>query len=143
VIHLLAQPLSGDEVRLHVDGTSRALHSQLHSAGHLIGYAGERYGWQPVKAHHWPGEGRITFNAGENATQPETTALQALIADWKAAALPRIVEFNAGRRSVRFGDLTSYGCGGTHLATLAELREVVISAIKIKKGQLIIHYTVQ
>ncbi|WP_039057492.1 serine-tRNA(Ala) deacylase AlaX [Enterobacter sp. Bisph1] len=143
VIHLLAQPLAAEEVTLKIEADSRALHSQLHSAGHMIGYAGEQYGWQPVKAHHWPGEGRITFNAGENAILPESEAILALINSWKAAALARIVEFKAGRRNVRFGELPAYGCGGTHIPTLAALGEVVISNIKIKKGQLIIHYSVQ
>ncbi len=57
VVHILAQPLSANEVRLQVDAVCRALHARLHSAGHVIGYAGEQYGWRPVKAHHWPGKG--------------------------------------------------------------------------------------
>lgn len=98
---------------------------------------------QPIKAHHWPGEGRITFNATDSASVPDIDALSEHIARWQAAALPRIVTFDAGRRNVRFGDLPAYGCGGTHVPSLAALGQVVISNIKIKKGQLIVYYTVQ
>lgn len=143
VIHLLAQPLVCGTVELHVDALSRALHANLHSAGHLIGCAGECYGWRPVKAHHWPGEGRITFSANESATVPETDALSEQIARWQSAALARTVAFEEGRRTVRFGDLPAYGCGGTHVRSLAELGTVVISNVKVKKGQLIVNYTVQ
>lgn len=143
VIHLLAQPLSADRVTLYIDAALRARHSQLHSAGHLIGYAGELQGWLPVKAHHWPGEGRITFNPGENAIPTEKEAVMAQIQRWQSAALPRVIEFEGGRRMVRFGDLPAYGCGGTHVQTLADLGQVVISNVKVKKGQLIIYYTVQ
>lgn len=143
VVHILAQPLSANEVRLQVDAVCRALHARLHSAGHVIGYAGEQYGWRPVKAHHWPGEGRITFAAGENAREPEIPMLDALIAGWQSAALPRHIALEDGRRKVRFGDLPAYGCGGTHVSSLAELGSVVIGSVKIKKGQLIVSYTVQ
>ncbi len=32
-------------------------------------------------------------------------------------------------------------CGGTHVARLAELGDIVISQIKMKKGQLVVSYT--
>lgn len=64
VLHIVAKPLSVGAVNLRVDAALRQLHARLHSAGHLIGLAGTEYGWHPVKAHHWPNEGRITFAAG-------------------------------------------------------------------------------
>lgn len=145
VIHLLACPLpaSAEKVELKVDAASRILHARLHSAGHLLGCAGELHGWQPVKAHHWPGEGRITFSGKAGATLPEASALLALIARWQSADLARQIVFVEGRRQVRFGDLPAYGCGGTHLRSLAELGSVVISHVRIKKGQLIVSYTVE
>ncbi|MGR4050333.1 alanyl-tRNA editing protein [Kosakonia cowanii] len=142
VIHLLAQPLPVGEVELKIDAEARALHTQLHSAGHLIGYAGEAAGWRPVKAHHWPGEGRITFAPGEEAAEPEAATFTHAITQWQSAALARVIAFDAGRRMVRFGDLPAYGCGGTHVRSLSELKEVVISNVKVKKGQLIVNYTV-
>ncbi|MGY5958512.1 alanyl-tRNA editing protein [Kosakonia sp. BK9b] len=145
VWHILSSvlPATDDPVELNVDAASRMLHSRLHTAGHLIGYAGELLGWQPVKAHHWPGEGRITFKGGDEAILPEASALLVPIADWQSADLVRHIVFKEGRREVRFGELPAYGCGGTHLHSLAALGQVTISQIKIKKGQLIVSYAVE
>ena len=141
VIHILARPLVPGEVDIQVDKSARVRHSRWHSAGHLIGYAGERCGWEPVKAHHWPGEGRITFTARDlKSAMPDASALIALINGWKADNLPRHTEMEAGRRKVRFGDLPAYSCGGTHVSQLAEIGEMEILGMKIKKGQLIVTY---
>lgn len=51
VLHLLAQPVATGLVELVVDASVRRRHTRWHSAGHLIGYAGEQLGWRPVKAH--------------------------------------------------------------------------------------------
>lgn len=67
VLHIVAQPLPLGEVEMRIDASARQLHARLHSAGHLLGLAGEQFGWRPVKAHHWPGEGRITFAASAGA----------------------------------------------------------------------------
>lgn len=141
LVHILAKPLAPGEVEIQVDKSARVRHSRWHSADHLIGYAGERFGWQPVKAHHWPGEGRITFTAREQqASVPDAGSLIALINGWKADNLRCYTETEAGRRTVRFGDLPAYSCGGTHVTQLAEIGEMQISGMKIKKGQLVVTY---
>lgn len=43
-------------------------------------------------------------------------------------------------RQVGFGELPAYGCGGTHVATLAEIGAVSVTGVKMKKGQLIVQY---
>ena len=126
---------------MKIDASARQLHARLHSAGHLLGLAGEQLGWQPVKAHHWPGEGRITFASRNSAALPEASALLALVKAWQAQDLPRQVTFANGMRKVGFGELPAYPCGGTHVARLAELSDIVISQIKMKKGQLVVSYT--
>ncbi|ALB61608.1 Metal-dependent hydrolase related to alanyl-tRNA synthetase [Cronobacter condimenti 1330] len=140
VLHLLAQPVATGLVELVVDASVRRRHTRWHSAGHLIGYAGEQLGWRPVKAHHWPGEGKITFVPDTAADAPDSDALAQAIATWIADDLPRQVEFADGRRQVRFGELPVYGCGGTHVASLAEVGDVTLTSIKIKKGQLLVAY---
>lgn len=75
VLHILSQPLPLGEVEMRIDASARHLHARLHSAGHLLGLAGEQLGWQPVKAHHWPGEGRIAFTGGNHAVIPDASAL--------------------------------------------------------------------
>ncbi|EKM0372545.1 alanyl-tRNA editing protein [Cronobacter turicensis] len=140
VIHLLAQPVATGPATLVVDEALRKRHTRWHSAGHLIGYAGEQLGWQPVKAHHWPGEGKITFAPAQASDAPDADALSEKIAAWIAADLPRYVGFVDGRRQVRFGELPVYGCGGTHVASLSQVGEVTLTSIKVKKGQLLVAY---
>jgi len=141
VVHLLSQPLLPGEVSIEVDAAARLLHSRLHSAGHMIGQAGEQLGWQPVKAHHWPGEGRITFVAREHSALPEASALQAKIDGWVSENLPRRLSIEEGLRQVGFGEQAAYPCGGTHVASLSALGEVVITQLKLKKGQMVVSYT--
>lgn len=141
VAHILSRPLEPGEVVVRVDAAIRQQHSRWHSAGHLVGYAGEISGWQPVKAHHWPGEGRITFVAKDNVSEPTGAELLEIIQPWLEGGLSRSVAFEEGRRKVWFGDLPAYLCGGTHVQTLAEINGLTITAVKIKKGQLIVNYT--
>ena len=146
VAHIVSQPLpSGPsgEVTIRIDAESRRLHARLHSAGHVLAQAGELSGWQPMKGHHWPGESRIIFAAGANGGLPEASALLEKVAAWQAGNLPRQVAFADGLRQIGFGDMQSYPCGGTHVASLSELGKIVISQVKMKKGQIIVSYTVE
>jgi len=141
VVHILSGALAPGEVEIQVDEDVRERHARWHSAGHLIGYAGEQFGWKPVKAHHWPGEGRITFMPGEpQGLLPDASALMAIIDGWKADNLLRHTEIESGRRKVRFGDLPAYLCGGTHVKQLADIGMVQILGLKMKKGQLVVTY---
>ena len=94
-----------------------------------------------MKAHHWPGEGRITFTSRNSAALPDASALLTQVKTWQAQDLPRQVTFADGLRQVGFGGLPAYSCGGTHVARLSELGDIVISQIKMKKGQLVVSYT--
>ncbi|KLF16047.1 alanyl-tRNA synthetase [Klebsiella aerogenes] len=143
VLHIVAQPLPLGEVELRIDAPVRQRHARLHSAGHLLGLAGEQFGWRPVKAHHWPGEGRITFAAGAGAALPEASALLAQVSAWQKQDLTRRITFANGLRAVGFGELAAYPCGGTHVASLAALGNIVISQLKMKKGQMIVSYTLE
>lgn len=141
VLHIVAKPLLPGVVNLRVEAAQRQLHARLHSAGHLIGLAGTAFGWLPVKAHHWPNEGRITFAAGGNGTLPDAPSLLAKINAWQAEDLPRRVTFDGGLREVGFGELPAYPCGGTHVARLSDIGQVTITQVKMKKGQMIVNYT--
>lgn len=140
VLHFTAEPLPTGPVKVQIEGELRRLHTRWHSAGHLIGWLGETRGWQPVKAHHWPGEGRITFAPGAEPQTLDQDFLQAELARLIAADLPRKQVAVDGLRQVGFGALPTYGCGGTHVSSLAALGTVNITALKVKKGQLIVQY---
>ncbi|MGK0664492.1 alanyl-tRNA editing protein [Serratia marcescens] len=140
VLHYTAAPLPIGPVNMQVDEAQRRLHARWHSGGHLIGWLGETRGWQPVKAHHWPGEGRITFTPGPDVQTLEAAFLHAELARLIAADLPRRQQAVDGMRQIGFGDLPAYGCGGTHVVTLGEVGAIAIIGVKMKKGQLIVQY---
>ena len=142
IVHYVNQPLTPGLVQARVDAQHRALHTRLHSAGHLIGNVGETLGWMPIKAHHWPGEGRITFIAGQAAQTMETGLIQATVNQWIEENLPRKIAVNDGMREVGFGHLPAYPCGGTHVRHLQELGTVKIASLSQKKGTLSVHYSV-
>jgi alanyl-tRNA synthetase len=140
VVHYLDHPVALGPITARVDAQRRALHTRLHSAGHLIGNAGECLGWMPIKAHHWPGEGKITFIRGEAAQAMDAEAIQSQIDQWIAADYPRHMALEDGTREVGFGELPTYACGGTHVQALGELGQVTILALSEKKGTLSVRY---
>ena len=142
VVHYVDQPLEPGLVVARVDAQRRALHTRLHSAGHLIGNAGERLGWMPIKAHHWPGEGKITFIRGQTAQDMDAQTLQQWVNTWIAADYPRYMTLEDGTREVGFGELPAYACGGTHVQALSELGQVTILALSEKKGALSVRYEI-
>ena len=142
VVHYVSQPVMSGPIIARVDEQRRALHPRLHSAGHLIGNAGETLGWMPIKAHHWPGEGKITFIRGEAAQAIDAEAIQQQINQWIAADYSRHMALADGSREVSFGQLPAYACGGTHVQALGELGQVTILAVSEKKGALSVRYDI-
>lgn len=141
IVHYVDQPVALGPVQARVDGQRRTLHTRLHSAGHLIGNAGETLGWMPIKAHHWPGEGKISFIRGESAQDMHADALQEQVNQWIGADLPRHMTLDGGTREVGFGDLPAYACGGTHVQALAQVGQVTILGLSEKKGTLSVRYS--
>lgn len=141
VVHYVDHPVEPGPITARVDEQRRALHSRLHSAGHLIGNVGETLGWMPIKAHHWPGEAKVTFIRGEAAQAMQAEAIQQQLNEWIAADYPRHMAVDNGTREVGFGELPAYACGGTHVQTLSELGQVTIQALSEKKGALSVRYT--
>lgn len=141
IVHYVDQPVALGPVQARVDGQRRTLHTRLHSAGHLIGNAGETLGWMPIKAHHWPGEGKISFIRGESAQDMQADALQEQVNQWIGADLPRHMTLEGDTREVGFGDLPAYACGGTHVQALAQVGQVTILGLSEKKGTLSVRYS--
>lgn len=141
VVHYVDHPVEPGPITARVDEQRRALHSRLHSAGHLIGNVGETLGWMPIKAHHWPGEAKVTFIRGDAAQAMQAEAIQQQLNEWIATDYPRHMAVDNGTREVGFGELPAYACGGTHVQTLSELGQVTILALSEKKGALSVRYT--
>ncbi len=72
-----------------------------------------------------------------------SSALLTQVSAWQQQDLPRRITFANGLRAVGFGDLPAYPCGGTHVASLAALGNIVISQLKMKKGQMIVSYNLE
>ena len=141
VVHYVDRPLAPGPITARVDEQRRALHTRLHSAGHLIGNVGETLGWMPIKAHHWPGEGKITFIRGETAQAMEAETIQQQVNRWIAADYPRHMNLEDDTREVGFGEVPAYACGGTHVQALSELGQVTILTLSEKKGALSVRYS--
>ncbi|MPN16560.1 hypothetical protein SDC9_163905 [bioreactor metagenome] len=144
IVHYTRQAVAKGIAIAKVDARERDIHSRLHSAGHLIGHALEALHWNPIKAHHWPGEARVVFSPGDHAPTIEVEEVQRLCEQLIAQNLPcRIRIDEGGFRKVGFGDLPPYACGGTHVISTASLKGLRVLAAHLKKGQLTVQYDIQ
>lgn len=140
IVHYLAQPLVPGSFEARVDQASREFNSRMHSAGHLIGHFVQSRGWTPIKAHHWPNEGRVSFTPGAAPQAIDCALVHSAVEQWIEADFPRHVHMEQGMRQISFGPLPAFGCGGTHVRQLRELGRVRIQSVTQKKGVLSISY---
>jgi Ser-tRNA(Ala) deacylase AlaX len=135
----------GQVYPLIVDAPSRRLNAAYHSAGHLIAAVVDP-AFPEVKAvqgHHWPGEARVEF---EGAL---TDDLAARILAFLQPALNKAVSEQWPvkvlgdpfvNRSVQFGDAEPVPCGGTHIAHLGQIKNIIVKNTKKKGSRLRIGY---
>ncbi|MGF6202822.1 alanyl-tRNA editing protein [Pseudomonas laurylsulfatiphila] len=142
IIHFVDQPVKTGMTQIRVDEQRRRFNTRMHSAGHLIGHFVQAMGWMPIKAHHWPGEGRVQFQPGNSAQDVEAQVIEHGIGQWIDHDLPRLTSLREGTREIGFGELPAYGCGGTHVRSLKDLGAVTIASLSQKKGTLSVHYHV-
>ncbi|HCS44082.1 MAG TPA: hypothetical protein DIW52_14855 [Pseudomonas sp.] len=142
IIHFVDRPVKPGMTQIRVDEQRRQFNTRMHSAGHLIGHFVQAMGWMPIKAHHWPGEGRVQFKPEDSAQDVDAQTLQHGIEQWIAYNLPRLTSLREGAREIGFGELPAYGCGGTHVRSLKDLGTVSITSVLQKKGTLSVHYDV-
>ncbi|WP_434524143.1 alanyl-tRNA editing protein [Photorhabdus asymbiotica] len=143
IIHLTNGCLPLGKAIARIDEDARILHSRYHSAGHIIGHILEKEGWVPIKAHHWPGEAKVTFSPIEQAQELTLESINELCNQLITKNLACRISMNKdGFREVGFGPLPFYACGGTHVNSLGEIKNIVIEKIKRKKAELVIYYKV-
>ncbi|MGR6917736.1 hypothetical protein ACU635_26145 [[Actinomadura] parvosata] len=142
----------GDLVHARIDAGLRLLHAALHTAGHLVEAAARAEGWTLAGNNHFPGQARVELtppgpeaaarlaDAGERERAADR--LRAFVAAAVADDLPVTARHDdEGRRVVRIGDVHAAPCGGTHVRGLADLLQVTISGVKLKKGRVRVSYT--
>ncbi|RON95604.1 hypothetical protein BK672_08805 [Pseudomonas fluorescens] len=142
IIHFVDRPVALGMTCIRIDEQRRNFNTRMHSAGHLIGHFVQALGWMPIKAHHWPDEGRVQFKPGDGAREVDAETVQHGIAQWIEHDLPRLTSLREGAREIGFGELPAYGCGGTHVRSLKDLGTVTIASLSQKKGTLSVHYSV-
>jgi Ser-tRNA(Ala) deacylase AlaX len=142
IIHFVDRPVALGMTCIRIDEQRRNFNTRMHSAGHLIGHFVQALGWMPIKAHHWPDEGRVQFKPGDGAQEVDAETVQHGVAQWIEHDLPRLTSLREGAREIGFGELPAYGCGGTHVRSLKDLGTVTIASLSQKKGTLSVHYSV-
>lgn len=143
IVHETHQAVALGTSVARVNAEQRQRHSKLHSAGHLIGHALEPLAWVPVKAHHWPGDARVVFKPADGAQALDIATVQNRCQALVARNLPCRVRLDESLlRQVGFGDLPPYGCGGTHVASTAELEGLRVQSVQLKRGQLVVQYDI-
>lgn len=142
-------PEVGAAVVCSVDANKRRLHAALHTAGHVLGALGEARGWQHSGHSHFPGQARLDFDPegheGELATPELREAVRTELQAAMDEALARGGEISAsmdasGHRIVTIEGVNAEPCGGTHVRTLADLANVRILEVKVKRGAIKVRY---
>lgn len=143
IIHYCANEVPLGITLAQVDVTKRNYHSRLHSAGHLIAHVMHSFGWNPIKAQHWPNDSKVQFTPGTDAQNLDLESLENLCNAYIKQKLIRHTSQNLeGYREIGFGNLGAFPCGGTHVKNLSEIDQIHLTEFKSKKGKLTIKYQV-
>ena len=147
---------SGDAVHLGVDGERRALHTRLHSAGHVVDMAVNRLGfpWIPGKGYHFPNgpyveyagtlegkdrdalRGEIEKICGEIVAKDCPTSIRFMPREEMHTVcrfVPDYLPVGKPSRVVMYGDF-GVPCGGTHVANLRDIGPITVRKVK-QEGQ--------
>ena len=150
VQHIVDRPIFLNVVDIQVEFERRRLNSRLHSAGHLIGNAMNVFDLKAVRAHHWPSEAKVWFevsgeSAFKNLTRPTLlNDIQDTINFYLDYNLMRKTEVINNRRTIGFGELESYPCGGTHVFSTGLIGQCqLISVVSDRKKGNYIEYRVE
>lgn len=148
-----------------IDRERRQLHNRLHSAGHVIDMAVHELNlhWIPEKGHHFPDNPYVEYNGTlENIDKEEiqhsientcnrliqenhTTEIQFISKEQIKNVchfMPSYLPSDSSIRLIVFGKHFCIPCGGTHVASLSEIKCIRIRKLKMEKGRLRISYTI-
>ena len=153
IVHVLAAPLPLGEVRGVVNAARRTDHMEQHTAQHLLSaIAADTFGWETASVHFGAEHSTIEF-AVANGSEAQLAELVERAQAAVRAALPVTVSFEASADAVAAGlrkapprdgelrvitiaGLDRSACGGTHVATTAEIGAIVITGVEKVRGHL-------
>ena len=160
VRHVLESPVDAGPARLELDWPRRFDHMQQHTAQHLLSaLAAERFGWATTSFHLGSRRSDIEVDAPETSAD-RLAELEEAVAGAIRAALPvsarrvspeRFVELGVRTRGlpeshvgdVRLVEIEGVDvttCGGTHLASTAEIEALAIEETEPMRGGTRIHW---
>ena len=160
---------AGDEVQQQVDTEKRNLHSRLHTAGHILGFAINalcRQGVLPPltesKASHYPDSAAVEF--GGIIEGKHKDAIQAKTDEFVRSAKPvklhwwsmdellekctgvgegfELPEGEVMGRVVEMEGMGNYPCGGTHVQDCSQVGKIEVKKISRSKGTSRVSYRV-
>lgn len=161
--HFEGQPfMQGEDVKCTVDAERRALHTRLHSGGHLLDMAVNElgYNWIPGKGYHFPDGPYVEYQGvlGDETKEAVIEKLNAKIAEILARDIATEIRFvtkeemaelcrhvpeylpkDKPSRVVLYGNF-GVPCGGTHVAKLTDIGQETVRKIKEKPGTIRLSY---
>lgn len=156
--------MEGETVTCSVNGERRALHTRLHSGGHVLDMAVNElgYSWKPVKAYHFPDGPYVEYEA-DLAGEPSEEIIAKLdtimneilsrdihtdikfVTKEEMATLcrhvPEYLPKDKPSRVVLYGDF-GVPCGGTHVEQLSDIGTVRVRKMKDHGGTVRISYEI-
>lgn len=140
-----ASALVGKKVSLQIDKERRIKNSRLHTAGHLLSHVVETLysQYKAVKGHHYADGAYVEFVTTEIGQAIDLHQITKALQEYVAADLVVTVDNTQSVRLVQIGDFPAYGCGGTHVQSLACLTGLVATKQKVKGTTLRITYTIE
>ncbi|KAM3198335.1 hypothetical protein ACQJBY_073468 [Aegilops geniculata] len=156
----------GQSVSLEIDAERRKLNSRLHSAGHLLDSCMTNLGLhlEPGKGYHFPDGPFVEYKGVVPADKLQDKKLElekeaneliskgakvlvSVFSYGEAAklcggALPSYISEGSTPRIVKFGDCPGCPCGGTHVADIADIGNLKVTNIRVKKGVTKVSYSI-
>lgn len=135
---------SQEPVTMIVDSEMRKIYSQIHTAGHLVGHVIEEMisGMRAIKGHHFPGESYIEFKGESGISSEDVSRINIKLNEICQKKVEVMISFQEPDRSIQIGKYNPVRCGGTHLHSLSELKEIEITKVKFRKDVWKVSYRV-
>lgn len=140
----------GESAELFIDQEKRALHTRLHSIGHLVDMALKELSidWIPGKGYHFPNGPYVEYVGSLDGfdkdklikdLENKCNEIIGRNIETKLIFEDDTLQNGKPRRIVYYGDF-SIPCGGTHVANLSDIGTVAIRKIKQEKENIRVSY---